>query len=324
MSTSKDFSVEDEAYLSTIASEPKMTMDEVGADINEHGHVPVTKETATQDPFTAKGALSYVLEESVAMDNDSENEAMPIEEAKNQDSKLANPTDDFREETKGEVEGTTDTPQGLLQPVESNKEREGMEPTIQQDCAASVRDSLSEALDSITMDGAEEIEAKPPIGKDPETDYARYNEEDASNVPLKAPSIPKSLGGSDETPDENGLVYVTATFTVDPNKYVSNNYRPTNMGKAPDALAALKQKSASMNSKAAADPEEDAALSDLGTPEAKESAASPDEPTPQQEEAAAKDADKDQKKEIDVEVKEETASVIPTPKKGSAGLCNLH
>ena len=315
MPTSKDFSVEDEAYLATIAAEPKMTMDEVGADIEEHGHVPVTPETATQDPFTAKGSLSYALDEALSADTDLEKTIMTRDKNDHLDSHLTNPTDDFRDETKGEVEGTTSTPQGLIQPVESNKVGEGLEPTIQQDKAVQVKDSLAEALDAITMDGAEEIEAKPPIGKDPEPDLSKYNEEEASHIPLKAPKIPPSLGGAEDTPDANGLVYVSATFTVDPDKYVSNNYRPTNMGKAPDALAALKQKRAAMNSKPAANPEEEAALSDLGTPEAKESAASPDEPTPQQEEAAAKDADKEQKEEIEVEVKEEAASAIPTQKK---------
>jgi len=315
MPTSKDFSVEDEAYLATIAAEPKMTMDEVGADIEEHGHVPVTPETATQDPFTAKGSLAYALDEALSADTDLEKTIMTRDKNDHLDSHLTNPTDDFRDETKGEVEGTTSTPQGLIQPVESNKVGEGLEPTIQQDKAVHVKDSLAEALDAITMDGAEEIEAKPPIGKDPEPDLSKYNEEEASHIPLKAPKIPPSLGGSEDTPDANGLVYVSATFTVDPDKYVSNNYRPTNMGKAPDALAALKQKRDAMNSKPAANPEEEAALSDLGTPEAKESAASPDEPTPQQEEEAAKDADKEQKEEIEVEVKEESASAIPTPKK---------
>ena len=38
MPTETDISVQDEAYLATIAAEPKMTMDEVGADIDEHGH----------------------------------------------------------------------------------------------------------------------------------------------------------------------------------------------------------------------------------------------------------------------------------------------
>ena len=314
MPTSKDFSVEDEAYLATIAAEPKMTMDEVGADIEEHGHVPVTPETATQDPFTAKGSLSYALDEALSADTDLEKTIMTRDKNDHLDSHLTNPTDDFRDETKGEVEGTTSTPQGLIQPVESNKVGEGLEPTIQQDKAVQVKDSLAEALDAITMDGAEEIEAKLPIGKDPEPDLSKYNEEEASHIPLKAPKIPPSLGGAEDTPDANGLVYVSATFTVDPDKYVSNNYRPTSIGKMPDAVAELKKASGAMKNQAA-NPEEEAALSDLGTPEAKESAASPDEPTPQQEEAAAKDADKEQKEEIEEDVKEEAASAIPTTKK---------
>ena len=151
MPNSKDFSVEDEAYLNVIGAEPKMTMDEVGADIDEHGHIPVTPETATQDPFSAKGSLSYAFDEV-----------------------LANPTDDFRDETKGEVEGTNDTPQGLIQPTESNNGGGVSEPIVQQDKAVQVKDTLAEALDAITMDGAEEIEAKPPIGKDPEPDLSKY------------------------------------------------------------------------------------------------------------------------------------------------------
>lgn len=296
MPIDKDFSVEDEAYLATVAVEPKMTMDEVGADIDEHGHIPVNHETATIDPFSAKGSLAYALDEDVSSEE-------AVEHA----------TADFRDETKGEVEGTTSTPQGLIQTVEVNKVDEGQEPTIQQDKAVCVKDSLSEALDSITMDGAEEIEAKPPVGKDPEPDYSKYSEEDGSHVPLKAPEIPTSMGGDDDKPDENGLVYVSATFTVDPDKYVSNNYRPANMGKMPDAAALLKQKSGAMNTKAA-NPEEEAAISDLGTPEAKESAASPDEPTEQQEKAAAKEADKEQQKELEAEEAGEGKHVIPTTK----------
>ena len=246
MPTSKDFSVEDEAYLATIATEPKMTMDEVGADIEEYGHVPVTPETATQDPFTAKGSLAYALDEALSADTDLEKTIMTRDKNDNLDSHLTNPTDDFRDETKGEVEGTTSTPQGLIQPVESNKVGEGIEPTIQQDKAVQVKDSLAEALDAITMDGAEEIEAKPPIGKDPEPDLSKYNEEEASHIPLKAPKIPPSLGGAEDTPDANGLVYVTRTFVVDPTKYVSNNYRPSNMGKMQDAVAELKKASGAM------------------------------------------------------------------------------
>ena len=296
MPIDKDLSVEDEAYLATVAVEPKMTMDEVGADIDEHGHIPVNHEPATIDPFSAKGALAYALDEDVSSEE-------AVEHA----------TDDSRDETKGEVEGTTSTPQGLIQTVELNKVDEGLEPTIQQDKAVCVKDSLAGALDAVTMDGAEEIEAKPPVGKDPEPDYAKYSEEDGSHVPLKAPEIPTSMGGDDDKPDENGLVYVSATFTVDPDKYVSNNYRPANMGKMPDAAALLKQKSGAMNTKAA-NPEEEAAISDLGTPEAKESAASPDEPTEQQEKAAAKEADKEQQKELEAEEAGEGKHVIPTAK----------
>lgn len=313
MPTSKDFSVEDEAYLSAIAAEPKMTMDEVGADIDEHGHVPVTPETATQDPFTAKGSLANALDEAISAETDFEHTTLTRDKNDNLDSRLTNPTDDFRDETKGEVEGTTSTPQGLIQPVESNKVGEGLEPTIQQDKAVQVKDSLAEALDAITMDGAEEIEAKPPIGKDPEPDLSKYDEENASHIPIKAPNIPPSMGGDEDKPDANGLVYVSATFTVDPDKYVSNNYRPTNMGKAPDAASVLKQKSAAMKSQTDT-PEGEEAISDLGTPEAREAAASPDEPTEQQEKDAAKDADKEQKKELDAEAEAEAKQVIPSTK----------
>ena len=100
MPTSKDFSVEDEAYLATIAAEPKMTMDEVGADIEEHGHVPVTPETATQDPFTAKGSLSYALDEALSADTDLEKTIMTRDKNDHLDSHLTNPTDDFRDETR--------------------------------------------------------------------------------------------------------------------------------------------------------------------------------------------------------------------------------
>lgn len=228
MPIDKDSSAEIVVRPATFAAEPKITMDEVGADIDEHGHIPVDRETATIDPFSAKG-------------------------------------------------------------------------------------SLANALDAVAMDGAEEIEAKPPVGKDPEPDYSKYSEEDGSHIPLKAPEIPTSMGGDEDKPDANGLVYVSATFTVDPDKYVSNNYRPANMGKMPDAAALLKQKSMAMKPKAA-NPEEEADISDLGTPEAKESAASQDEPTEKQEEAAAKDEDKEQKKEQEAAEGDEKKQIIPTSK----------
>ena len=320
MPTSKDFSVEDEAYLSAVAAEPKMTMDEVGADIETHGHVPVSPETATQDPFTAKGSLANALDEAISADTDLESTVVTRD---NNDEPLKDPTDDFRDETKGEVEGTTDTPQNLLQPFPPNevngnlKDTASSEPTVQQDSAVHVKDSLAEALDSIAMDGAEEIEKKPPIGKDPEPDLADYSEETASAMKYKPPQMPTSMGGDEEKPDANGLVYVTATFTVDPDKYVSNNYRPTNMGAMPSPEADL-SKAVSAYKKPAADPNEEAAMSDLGSPEAKESAAQADEPTEQEEKQAAREADKEVEKEEEANEEEvvvaETGEIIPEGK----------
>lgn len=313
MPNDKDFSIEDEAYLHAIAAEPKMTTDElVGDDGNQ-----------TLDPFTAKGSLAYSLDEAISADTDLEHTTVTRDKNDELDSHLTDPTDDFRDETKCELEGSTDTPQNLLQPIESNKVNEGLKPMIQQDSATPAKESLAYALDSITMDGAEEIEKKPPVGKDPQPDYSDYSEENASHIDFKAPHIPQSMGGDEDKPDANGLVYVSATFTVDPEKYISNNYRPSNTAQAPDAQDVLKKASAAMRSQgkqqadggveAQAKPEEEEALSDLGTPEAKESAMQPNEPTEQQEEQAAKDADKEQQKEIDAEEEEERKAVIPKP-----------
>ena len=305
MPNDKDFSIEDEAYLHAIAAEPKMTTDElVGDDGNQ-----------TLDPFTAKGSLAYSLDEALSADTDLEHTTVTRDKNDGLDSHLTDPTDDFRDETKGELEGSTDTPQNLLQPIESNKVNEGLKPMIQQDSATPAKESLAYALDSITMDGAEEIEKKPPVGKDPQPDYSDYSEENASHIDFKAPNIPQSMGGDEDKPDANGLVYVSATFTVDPEKYISNNYRPSNTAQAPNAQDVLKKASAAMRSQGqeqqAANPEEEETLSDLGTPEAKESAMQPTEPTEQQEEQAAKDADKEQKKELDAEAEEERKAVIP-------------
>lgn len=41
--------------------------------------------------------------------------------------------------------------------------------------------------------------------------------------------------GEDEQPDEHGLVYVTRTFTVNPQEYESDNYRPINQGATDEA-----------------------------------------------------------------------------------------
>lgn len=308
MPQSKVVSVEDEAYLTAISAEPKMTMDEVGADIETHGHVPVTPETATQDPFTSKGSLSYALDEALSADTDLGKEPpFTKHDDDRQDSRLNDPTDDFRDETKGEVEGTTDTPQNLLHPFPSNKVNGDLEPMIQQDKSDNsthVKDSLVEALDSIAMDANPEA----PLPKGNE-EMKGYSEETASVIPQKVPDIPESLGGDPNKADGNGLVYVTATFTVDPEKYVSNNYRPIPQGN-PDIKNAAKAGKAKLNAKGAAspadgngavDPEAEEEMSDLGTPEARESAQESDEPTAKEEEQAAREANKEQNEEANGE-----------------------
>lgn len=309
MSSDNSTSFEDEAYMSAIA-EPKMVMDEVGADIDEHGHVAVTSDTATQDPFTARGCLANALDEAIeevnedALDADGKNEEGGLVGYNGKDSKLQNPVNDFRDEMRGEVEGTTDTPQNLLRPEDtkdpvspSGKEESGKEPTVQMDKAVTVKDSLCEALDAIAMDS-----------KDPTPDYTDYTEENASAIKFKAPNVPESLGGDKDKPDDNGLVYVTCDFIVDPEKYISNNYKPkppeiknaAKAGKKPKGKAQVEEGKETT-------PEEEEELSDLGTPEAKESANEPDEPTAKQEEQAAKDADKAELKE---ERLDETKEVV--------------
>jgi len=285
MPTSKDFSVEDEAYLVSIAAEPKMTMDEVGADIEEHGHVPVTKENMTQDPFTAKGSLANALDNCLSADTDLESTTMTRD---NNDStpdvNLPDPTDDRREESKGEIEGITDTPQNnYVPPPES-------EPTVQQDESVHVKDSLADALEAIAMDAQDRHQTE-------NKEMVDYTEEIASYVPQKAPDVPESLGGDSDKPDENGLVYITRTFTVDPSEYVSNNYRPINNGGIQKDAAKMGKKPKGGKLAPKANPEEEAELSDLGTPEAKESAQEADEPTVKEEAAAAKEANKEQDKE---------------------------
>ena len=295
MSSDKEISFEDEAYMTAIA-EPKMVMDEVGADIDEHGHVAVTAETATQDPFTARGCLSNALDEAIeevnddAIDADGKNEDGGLVGYNGKDSKLQNPVKDFRDETSGEVEGTTDTPQNLLHPEDTqspDEPKDGKEPTIQMDKAVTVKDSLSEALDSIAMDS-----------KDPTLDYTNYSEENASDIRYKTPRIPESLGGDSDEPDENGLVYITCDFTVDPNKYVSINYKPKTQDIKNAAKAGKKpQAKAQVGSNNETTPEEESELSDLGSPN--------DEPTAKQEEQAAKEAQEREAAEAAAKAQEE-------------------
>lgn len=66
--------------------------------------------------------------------------------------------------------------------------------------ATSQKDLLTQALDSVALDEDADKGAEPPEGED-------------------------------DKPDENGLVYITRTFTVDPSKYISPSYRPAMNGK---------------------------------------------------------------------------------------------
>ena len=297
MPTSKDFSVEDEAYLAAIAAEPKMTMDEVGADIETHGHVPVTPETATKSPSddSTKDALYHALDGSITADRDF-NDDIPFtrDQRNDQDARLSDPTDDFRDETKGEVEGTTDTPQNLLRKFPSNKVNgdldEDLKPTVQQDSAVQVKDSLAEALDAIAMDT---IEGDHPTEN--KEMMEKYSEENASVVPQKVPDVPESLGGDKYKTDGNGLCYITAVFTVDPTKYISPNYRPAQQsGNIKNAAKIKKGKAKLQGMPMGGGVEGGGGFTESAKEQARESAMEPDEPTAKEEQAAAKEADKQQ------------------------------
>jgi hypothetical protein len=190
---------EDDIYFA------KMTMDEVGADIEEHGHIAVTDENRTQDPFTTKGSLANALDE--ALD-------------------YSNPNNDPTNESQGEVEGVTNDPQS---PKKSDEEIKPDDTTMdkapevpnslaENEDAKTVKGSLSEALDSaFAMDAVTEVSEE----ADDEAHHKWQHEEIKKNVP----KIPESMGGGDQ-PDSNGLIYLDYTFTVDPEKYNSPNYQP--------------------------------------------------------------------------------------------------
>lgn len=192
-------STEDDIYLA------KMTMDEVGADIEQHGHVAVTDENRTQDPFTDKGALANALDE--ALD-------------------YSNPNYDPTNESQGDIEGITNDPQSpkksdeVIKPDDITMDRapEVQERTSKEVDPKDAKYSLAEALDSV-------------VAMDSESDIAEESDEDAhrkwesNEIKKSVPKIPESMGGKDE-PDSNGLIYLDYTFTVDPSKYRSPNYQP--------------------------------------------------------------------------------------------------
>lgn len=91
-----------------------------------------------------------------------------------------------------------------------------------------VKDSLAAALDAIVQDSDEA----------PTEEEERTSEEyfQKKNEPPKLPQDNDEFKGGDakdEKPDENGLVYIVRTFTVDPTKYISDNYRPKQQPNSP-------------------------------------------------------------------------------------------
>lgn len=191
---------EDDIYLA------KLTMDEVGADIEEHGHVAVTSENCTQDPFTAKGSLANALDEAVSVPS----ENIPEEKDPSGEGELH-----------GEIEG-----------VEMGNNPDT--PTMDINNSKTTKDSLAAALDAVAMDARhnDTIESiKAEEVQENEIGDADTPKDDTDKKWLKQrdeamkPELPKSQGGSPKT-DDDGLVYLEYTFTIDPTTYRSNNYQP--------------------------------------------------------------------------------------------------
>ena len=184
---SKDNSLEptaDDIYLA------KLTMDEVGADIETEGHVAVTDENRTLDPFTDKGALANALDEALDYSNPNID---PTEL----------PKDVSTEEAIVPKNGDTTLD-------EAPKEGE----------AKDAKDALAEALEgAVAMDEGER-------GEDvvSEPDEEMHHRWEMDEIKKNVPEVPESL---DPEPKDGGrIVYLTYTFTVDPSKYRSANYQP--------------------------------------------------------------------------------------------------
>lgn len=184
---SKDNSLEptaDDIYLA------KLTMDEVGADIETEGHVAVTDENRTLDPFTDKGALANALDEALDYSNPNID---PTEL----------PKDISTEEAIVPKNGDTT-----------------MDEAPKKEEAKDAKDALSEALeDAVAMDEGER-------GEDvvSEPDEEMHHRWEMDEIKKNVPEVPESL---DPEPKDGGkIVYLTYTFTVDPSEYRSPNYQP--------------------------------------------------------------------------------------------------
>lgn len=285
---------EDDLYLA------RFTTDEVGADVDTHGHIPVTSETATQDPFTAKGSLANALDEAEDFSNPNN---IPDEGGEAPTGELT-----------GEVEGAS-IPDNVEEPPRSDEAYKPNDATIDeapvpQKGLGDTRTSLVAALDSITMDSDEDVPSNE------EEDASRRYEE--AQIKEGVAKLPKSLGGDDSEADENGLVYLTYTFSVDPAKYVSNNYQPIANAGAIDANRPALVKSAAADlfaSNGSNGVDELSETVELTEEEQKE------EPTAAEEQKAASTADKEEAKEAEDEAPESVVFDYATYLDGTSFLC---
>ena len=277
-----DDSEYDDAYIAMMA---KPTNDEVGADIETHGHIPVTQENITQDPFTQKGSLANALDDLLEeqekqqkhgnIDNrddddvdagDSEEDTakqLKMPESYTQSQRVDH-LPELHEMRTGELTGETE---GCN--MEDNEKMTG------EDEGESAKDALTTVFDEIfTMDGTSEN-----TDEDDEEELI-YKDWEKKTQPV--PKLPDELSDKDK-PDANGLVYITRTFTVDPAKYLSTNYRP---------IAAPKNNTVQQKTVGGdVVTKEEVTMEEESSPDAKFSAASDDEPTERQEQQAAKEAD---------------------------------
>ena len=283
---------EDDLYLA------RFTTDEVGADVDTHGHIPVTSETATQDPFTAKGSLANALDEAEDFSNPNN---IPDEGGEAPTGELT-----------GEVEGAS-IPDNVEEPPRSDEAYKPDDATIDEAPVpqkGDTRTSLVAALDSITMDSDEDVPSNE------EEDASRRYEE--AQIKEGVAKLPKSLGGDDSEADENGLVYLTYTFSVDPAKYVSNNYQPIANAGAIDANRPALVKSAAADlfaSNGSNGVDELSETVELTEEEQKE------EPTAAEEQKAASTADKEEAKEAEDEAPESVVFDYATYLDGTSFLC---
>lgn len=254
----------DDAYISLMS---KPTNDEVGADIETYGHVTVTPENITQDPFTQKGSLSNALDDLIEAQGEIQNQATIDNPPDSGDQVIHLPN--LHDKSATEL-------------TEANADAD--EKMVGEDEGDSAKSVLSSVFDEMfAMDGTGDNQD--------EDDEEELIYKDWEKKTWTVPDLPTTLDDKDK-PDANGLVYITRTFTVDPEKYLSTNYRPI----AAPKKNLIQQKTVGGDIVT----KEEVTMEEESSPDAKFSAASDDEPSDRQEQEAAKEADK-----IDIPVKDE-------------------